>query len=199
MRILVVDDDKFLYSDSMIRRLEHEGHDVVYCRYVREVKCGWFEVNVESLRQIRKGGVPDRVIQNLELILNKRFETEELFECEMERLLDPEEFDDYKSEFAEHVWQKPWDPQPHCILLDMMMPVKHLYSFRETDEGKETGIALLKDKDFLEKMHGIPVVVVTVNRKALLNDLVTRGVVRDVIYKPVIAGEVIEKIEQLFV
>jgi CheY-like chemotaxis protein len=193
MRIIIVDDDTFTHGEPLAWGLRCATHEVVQCPSVHELKCGWWEVTPEGVDRMRTARVPDRVIQALEPILTSRFETEELFELELERVLSPGMTGEYESTIKRYARQDPFEPRPDCMLLDMMMPVQNIYSLRETEDGKRTGMRILGDEDLRGRMQNVPVVVVTIDRSMVLSDSLRQAFpqVRWILHKPVLATDVL--------
>ena len=83
-----------------------------------------------------------------------------------------------------------------CILLDIMMPRGDMYTKRESDAGKDTGLRVLED--IYKQEPNIPIIIVTV-RKDLNKTKLQRefGSIKEVICKPVAPSEVVDTIRKI--
>ena len=197
MKILIVDDDTF-FSEPLIWRLECEGYDVVYCQYVGEVLCGWYEITARCLGNLREQA-PASAIQKLELALGERFESQDEFSSRLAELIGRRELELYGDNIFKWAAHNPLKPKPDCILLDMMMPRGGYYGKSETRDGKYTGARLLRD--ILDRVGNIPVIVVTVLHDVDLQYKLRKDfgrVLKDILVKPVTPGIVIDKLKGIY-
>ncbi|HNU31909.1 MAG TPA: hypothetical protein PKN00_22140 [Sedimentisphaerales bacterium] len=160
---------------------------------MNELKCGWWEITPESLMRMRGEHMPDTLLQAVEPILTTRFENEELFESAIESILHADAIVEHGATIKRCARQDPFEPEPDCMLLDVMMPVESHYSLRETEDGKRTGLRALDDEDLRDKMRTLPVVVVTIDCSIILSDSFRQAFpqVRWVLHKPVLATDIL--------
>jgi CheY-like chemotaxis protein len=79
------------------------------------------------------------------------------------------------------------------IILDIIMPPEEYYSLQETNGGTATGLRLLEDirKEFPE----IPIMIVSIRRKEMLEDLLSRLNIVKYLEKPVLAYHLVSAIK----
>lgn len=89
-------------------------------------------------------------------------------------------------------------PKPDLILLDIMMPQGDMYSKRETDGGKFTGLKLLED--IQKQKPNIPVIIITVHQHLDLAELQKEfgDTIKEILVKPITPTEVVSRIKTLF-
>lgn len=80
------------------------------------------------------------------------------------------------------------------ILLDIIMPPESTYSLDETNGGTTTGLRLLKDIRSVRR--DIPIVIVSVRRMQMDEDLVAQYDVSEYLEKPVSAVSVVKAIKR---
>jgi DNA-binding NtrC family response regulator len=88
------------------------------------------------------------------------------------------------------------EEQPDCILLDIMMPRGDMYSKKETDAGKDTGLRLLAD--IYKERPNVPVIIITVRGNINGAEMQKKfGSLKKVLVKPVTPTEVVKAINEL--
>ena len=194
MRILVVDDDR-VFTEPLVWRLQQEGHDVVYCQTVSEALDGWFELTEQSLESLRGEGLPNAVFSRFGGVTGLRCRTMETLAARITGLLGSEDVTLYMAKIERFAHQDPLVPKPDCIVLDLMMPRDVRYTKRETDSGRSTGMAVLRD--ILKRTGSVPVVVMTVRAEPECHIEVRKRFkeVKPILVKPVTPTEVLAGID----
>jgi CheY-like chemotaxis protein len=82
-----------------------------------------------------------------------------------------------------------------AILLDIIMPPENTYSLDETNGGTTTGLRLLKD--IRELRPDIPIIIVSVRRMYMDEDLVNKYEVAEYLEKPVSAVSVVDAVKRV--
>ena len=78
------------------------------------------------------------------------------------------------------------------ILLDIIMPPRNYFSLEETNGGTSTGIVLLKK--IRENFKDIPIIIVSIQRIASLDEILERYNVSGYVKKPYNVNELVEQI-----
>jgi CheY-like chemotaxis protein len=206
MKVLVIDDDR-VYTEPVVWRLEHEGFEVVHCISASEVLSGWFEVTDQTVESLRRDGVPASVLERLVHAPTEddgglgepvRCVHVDAFRCKLERRLGEEEASRYFESIRSRAHRDPLTPAPDVVILDLMMPREH-YGKQESENGRATGVALMRD--IVERVPSARFVVLTVRDEpechAALRKRFGRSIV-EIVQKPALPSRVAEAVKNVF-
>ena len=82
------------------------------------------------------------------------------------------------------------------ILLDIIMPPEDYYTLEETNGGIGTGFRLLQD--IREVVKDIPIIIVSIRRKNVVEELLKKYNIRKFLEKPLSTPQMITEIKNLF-
>lgn len=83
------------------------------------------------------------------------------------------------------------------IILDIIMPPEDYYTLEETNGGSTTGLRLLKDIRI--EFATIPVMIVSIRRRKVIDDLVKEFNVVEYLEKPISTAEIAKSIKRILI
>jgi CheY-like chemotaxis protein len=83
----------------------------------------------------------------------------------------------------------------HLIILDIIMPPEDYYTLEETNGGSTTGLRLLKDIRL--EFTNIPVMIVSIKRRKMIDDLLKEYNVVEYLEKPISTAEIAFSINRI--
>ena len=81
------------------------------------------------------------------------------------------------------------------IILDIIMPPHNTYTLEETSGGTETGLRLLQD--IRQNFPNIPIMIVSIRRKQVVNDVLEKFNVTKYLEKPIPASHILCAIKNI--